>query len=255
MNRVIRYLATRMAITAVSMYTLATSAAPPDKTVVLVHGAWADGSSWNKVIPYLLDAGLHVVAVQNPLKSLPDDVANVTRVINDQAGSVVLVGHSYGGMVISEAGNHPKVRSLVYVAAFSPEPGQSVNDILAPFPKPPWVEKLHVDAGGFVTWPADLLQKEFASGLPVQLARTIASTQHPTFHGVNNDKVGTTLAYSTRPSWSVVSSEDRIIPAPLQMHFADVMKAKVVTVKTGHLPMLADPKAVARTIVAASRGN
>lgn len=222
-------------------------------TIVLVHGAWADGSSWRKVVPHLLGAGLNVVAVQNPLTSLPNDIANVNRVIDDQAGDVVLVGHSYGGMVISEAGNNPKVKSLVYVAAFSPTPNQSVNDILAPFPKPAWVDLLHADAGGFVTWPADALQSEFASGLPAEEASIIAATQHPTFYGVNNDKVGPMLAYTVKPTWSVISQEDHIIPAQLQMHFAAVMKSHVTPVKTGHLPMLADPKAVAQAIIAASK--
>ena len=230
----------------------AQTTAPP-KTVVLVHGAWADGSSWSKVVPYLQAAGLHVVAVQNPLASLPGDVANVVRVIDDQPGDVVLVGHSYGGMVISEAGNDPKVKALVYVAAFTPQPGQSVNAILAPFPPPAWLKMLHADAGGYVTWPADAMAAEFASGLPASEAKVLAATQHPTFAGVNNQPVGDKVAYASRPTWSVVSQDDHIIPAPLQMHFAQLMKSKVVPVKTGHLPMLADPKAVADAIIAAAR--
>lgn len=124
-------------------------------TVVLVHGAWADGSCWSEVAGHLIDAGVNVVAVQNPLSSLEADVATVRRVIDDQAGEVVLVGHSYGGVVISEAGNHDKVRSLVYVAAFAPGPNQSVNAILSAFPQPEWFSSLHADAQGWVTWPAE----------------------------------------------------------------------------------------------------
>lgn len=249
-----KILMTSLGMVAAFSATLATAQTPSaPKTVVLVHGAWADGSSWSKVVPYLQAAGLNVVAVQNPLASLPGDVANVTRVINDQAGDVILVGHSYGGMVISEAGNNSKVKALVYVAAFAPQPGQSVNAILAPFPPPAWLKMLHADAGGYVTWPADAMAAEFASGLPASEARVLAATQHPTFAGVNDQAIGDKVAYASRPTWSVVSQQDHIIPAPLQMHFAEVMKSHVVTVKTGHLPMLADPKAVADAIIAASR--
>jgi pimeloyl-ACP methyl ester carboxylesterase len=231
------------------------AAAEATKTVVLVHGAWADGSGWSEVVPLLQKEGLNVVAVQNPLSSFEADVANTTRVINDQPGDVILVGHSYGGMVITEAGNNPKVKAMVYVAAFAPEAGQSVNAILSGAPQPPeWFPLLHVDAGGYVTWPADAMAKYFASGLPEAEARVLAATQHPTFGGVNDGKVGDTVAWSSRPTWSVISENDLIIPPGLQHHFADVMKSTVVPVKTGHLPMFADPAGVAAAIITASSG-
>jgi pimeloyl-ACP methyl ester carboxylesterase len=227
--------------------------AGPQKSVVLVHGAWADGSSWSEVVPYLQAAGLNVVAVQNPLMSLKGDVANTVRVIQDQPGDVVLVGHSYGGEIITEAGNDPKVKALVYVAAFAPAPGQSVNDILSAFPAPVWFKDLHADAGGYVSWPLAPMTKYFASGLPAKQVEVLAATQHPTFGGVNDEKIGPTVAYSSKPAWSVVSEEDLIIPAALQMHFAEVMKSTVVPVKTGHLPMFKDPKGVAAAIIAAAK--
>jgi pimeloyl-ACP methyl ester carboxylesterase len=231
--------------------TAPTAQAAP-KTVVLVHGAWADGSSWSKVVPYLQAAGLNVVAVQNPLASLEGDAANTTRVINDQPGDVILVGHSYGGMVISEAGNNAKVKALVYVAAFSPKPNQSVNAILSAFPAPAWLSMLHADAGGYVTWPSEPWAAEFATGLPAEEQATLHAVQHPTFYGVNDNAVGDTVAWGTRPTFSVISEQDHIIPAPLQQMFAQQMRSTVVTVPTGHLAMIADPEGVARAIITAS---
>ncbi|QTC89909.1 alpha/beta fold hydrolase [Brevundimonas goettingensis] len=232
--------------------TAQTPAAPARKTVVLVHGAWADGGSWNRVVPYLLAAGLNVVAVQNPLASLEGDVANTTRVINDQAGDVILVGHSYGGVVITEAGNNPKVKALVYVAAFAPKPGQSVNAILSAFPPPAWFASLHADAGGYVTWPLSTWKTEFATGLPDDEQTVLHASQHPTFHGVNDNAIGDTAAWSSRPVTSVVSQQDHIIPAPLQMLFAQQMHSTVVPVEAGHLAMLIAPEETAKAIIAAA---
>lgn len=221
-------------------------------TVVLVHGAWADGSCWETVIPHLHRAGLRVVAVQNPLASLAGDVANVTRVLDDQPSEVLLVGHSYGGVVISEAGNHPKVTGLVYVAAFAPGPGQSINSLLSAAPEPPpWVAELHADAGGYVTWPAEAMAAWFSTGLPAELQATLAATQHPTFFQVNDGAVGDTPAWTNHPTTYVVASEDRVIPPPLQRQFAQAMGARTVEAAGGHLVMLAQPQAVAEAIIAA----
>ena len=254
MIRTIRHLlaATLIAFAGLSAQGASAQTTPAPKTVVLVHGAWADGSSWIKVVPYLLAAGLNVVAVQNPLASLEGDAANTTRVINDQPGDVILVGHSYGGMVISEAGNNDKVKALVYVAAFSPKPGQSVNAILSQFPAPAWLATLHADAGGYVTWPAASWASEFATGLPAADQAALRAVQHPTFYGVNDNTVGDTVAWSNRPAFSVVSEQDHIIPAPLQMLFAQQMHSTVVPVATGHLAMIADPQAVADVIIRAA---
>lgn len=239
-------------LTAASATAQTTAPTPAKKTVVLVHGAWADGTSWSRVIPYLLAAGLNVVAVQNPLASLEGDVANTTRVINDQADDVILVGHSYGGVVITEAGNNPKVKALVYVAAFAPKPGESVNSILSAFPKPAWFATLHADAGGYVTWPLDSWKSEFATGLPSGEQDMLHATQHPTFYGVNDNAVGATAAWATRPVFSVVSQQDHIIPAPLQMLFAQQMHSTVVPVEAGHLAMLIAPEETAKAIIAAA---
>lgn len=220
-------------------------------TVVLVHGAWADGSCWSEVAGHLIDAGVNVVAVQNPLSSLEADVATVRRVIDDQAGEVVLVGHSYGGVVISEAGNHDKVRSLVYVAAFAPGPNQSVNAILSAFSQPEWFSSLHADAQGWVTWPAEPMARWFSAGLPARQQAVLAATQHPTFFGVNDNAIGATAAWSVKPTHYVIADGDQIIPAQLQTHFATTMNATVTHADGGHLIMLAQPRVVADAILAA----
>jgi pimeloyl-ACP methyl ester carboxylesterase len=193
-----------------------------------------------------------VVAVQLPLSGLKDDVATVTRAIEDQSGPVVLVGHSYGGVVISEAGNHARVSSLVYVAAFAPGPNQSVNAILSAFPAPEWFSSLHADAQGWVTWPAEAMARWFSAGLPPERQAVLAAVQHPTFFGVNDEAIGATPAWSVKPTRYVVADADQIIPAQLQMHFATTMGAEVTHVDGGHLVMLSHPQPVAETIVAAT---
>jgi pimeloyl-ACP methyl ester carboxylesterase len=221
------------------------------KTVVLVHGAWANGASWSKVIPILEKAGLKVVAVHNPLSSLAADVANTKRVIDDQAGGVILVGHSYGGAVITEAGNNDKVESLVYVAAFAPEAGQSINAIIQPFGTPEYFPSIHADAGHYSTWPADAMQKWFAPDVPADEVEVMAATQGPFFLGIF-DEVVTTAAYKTKPTWFVVATQDQIIPPPLQTHFAELTKATVVPVEASHVPMVSQPEAVANAILSAA---
>src|SRR5246127_4427903 len=135
------------------------------RNIVIVHGAWADGSSWSKVIALLQAKGLHVVAVQNPLTSLPDDVAATKRAIALQDGPVLLVGHSYGGAVITEAGNDPKGVGLVYVAAFAPADGQSVNDLGKSFSVPPGSAEVRPDASGFLTLTPKGIAEHFAQDL------------------------------------------------------------------------------------------
>src|ERR1700761_4176565 len=153
------------------------------KNVVLVHGAFADGSSWEKVIPLLEARGLHVVAVQNPLSSLADEAAATKRAIDAQNGPVVLVGHSWGGAVISQAGNDDKVKALVYVAAFAPQKDQSINDILKGKPAPEWASALQKDSAGYLTLSTDAIIHDFAQDLPIAQARLVAATQGPWFAG------------------------------------------------------------------------
>jgi len=222
-----------------------------DKTVVLVHGAFADGSSWDKVIPLLEAKGLHVVAVQNPLSSLKDDVSATERVIEQQKGPVILVGHSWAGMVITEAGADPKVKALVYVAAFAPSTGQSINDILKGQPAPPWAGGLRKDSAGYLTLSEDAIAQHFASDLPARQARLIAATQGPWFSGCLDEKV-TTAAWQGKPSWDVVSEKDHMIPPALQDAMAKRIGARIVTADAGHVVMQSHPEQVAAAILTAA---
>lgn len=152
-------------------------------TIVLVHGAYADGSSWSKVIPLLQAEGYKVVAVQNPLTSLADDVAATNRAINQQTEPVLLVGHSWAGVVITQAGNNQKVKGLVYVSAFAPDSGQSVIDAAAGTPASPAAGSEIKDEGGFLTLPAATISKYFAQDLSPVEQNLIAATQVPWFNG------------------------------------------------------------------------
>lgn len=220
-------------------------------TVVLVHGAWADGASWSKIIPLLEADGIDVVAVHNPLSSFEADVAATRRVIADQPGDVVLVGHSYGGAVITEAGGSDKVSALVYVAAFAPSPGESLNAIVGSAPQPPpWLALIHADAGGYLSWPADAMATYFAPDLPAEEAAVLAATQGPIFAAVLDGQV-TEAAYEQKPTWFVISDEDQIIPPQLQAAFAQKMGATELHVASSHVPMLSQPAAVADAIKAA----
>lgn len=224
-------------------------------SIVLVHGAWANGSSWQEVVPLLQARGLDVVAVHNPASSFEDDVAATRRVIADQPGDVILVGHSYGGAVITEAGNSDKVRALVYVAAFAPAVGQSVNAIVAAAPEPPpWQGELHADAMGWLTWSTSGMAQYFAPDIPPEEAAVLAAVQAPLFSGAFDGQV-TATAFTEKPSWYVIADNDQIIPAVLQQIFADAMGATASHVASSHVPMLSQPQAVVDAIFAAVDGT
>ena len=214
------------------------------RNVVLVHGAWADGSSWSKVIPLLQAKGLHVVAVQNPLTLLADDVAATKRAIALQDGPVLLVGHSYGGVVITEAGNDPKVVGLVYVAALAPSEGESIASVAKPFAPAPIGGEVSADAEGFLTVTGKGIAEDFAQDLSDKEKQLLTSTQGPTASSVFGATV-TTAAWKTKPSWSVIASNDRAVPPELQKAEAAVMKATSITVASSHVPMLSHPKEIA----------
>ncbi len=227
---------------------------PAARNVVLVHGAWADGSSWAKVIPLLEAAGLHVVAVQNPLTSLQDDVAAVQRAIALQDGPVLLVGHSYGGAVITEAGTDPKVAGLVYVAAFAPDAGQAVGELGKEFPPAPGGAEIRPDAGGFLMMTRKGIEEDFAQDLPRAERKILAATQGPTNGAAFGAKV-TNAAWRTKPTWYVVAANDRMIAPDLERQFAKTMKAKTITVPSSHVPMLSHAQQVAKLIIEASKGE
>jgi pimeloyl-ACP methyl ester carboxylesterase len=217
------------------------------KNIVFVHGAWADGSSWSKVIPLLEAKGLHVVAVQNPLTSLADDVAAATRAIALQDGPVILVGHSYGGAVITEAGNDPKVAGLVFVAAFAPGDGESVASISKPYPAAPLGGELRPDAQGFLSVTPKGIAEDFAQDLPEKEKQILTATQGPTNAACFGATI-TTAAWKTKPSWFVIAGNDRAIPPELERAEATMMKATSITVASSHVAMLSHPKEVAELI-------
>lgn len=221
-------------------------------TVVLVHAALLDGSSWSKVIPILHKAGLTVVAVQNPLTSLADDVAATRRAIADADGPVILVGHSWGGSVITQAGTDAKVKALVYVAATAPAEGQSVMDLLKTAPPTPGGAEIKPDAAGFLTMAPDAFVKDFAPDVPAAEAHLLAAAQAPIAASAFGEKV-TEAAWKTRPSWYIVAGNDRMMPVSLEQSMAAAIKAKTVTVPGSHALIISHPKEVADVIVEAAK--
>jgi pimeloyl-ACP methyl ester carboxylesterase len=221
------------------------------KNIVIVHGAWVDGSSWSKVIPLLQAKGFHVVAVQNPLTSLADDIAATQRVIALQDGPVLLVGHSYGGVVITQAGNDPKVVGLVYVAAFAPSDGQSINVMGKSYPPAPLGNELRPDAQGFLSVTPKGVAEDIAQDLPEKEQQILAATQGQTASSVFGAAI-TTASWKTKPAWSVIAANDRAIPPELEKAQAASIGATSITLQSSHLVMLTHPKEVADFIATAA---
>ena len=215
--------------------------------VLLVHGAWADGSSWSKVIALLQAKGISAVAVQIPLTSLSNDVATVKRAIALQDGPVILAGHSYGGAVITEAGNDAKVVGLVYVAAFAPDNGESVGSLSKGYPPAPLGAELRPDSEGYLSISPKGFSEDFAEDLPEKERKVLWATQGPTNAAAFGEPI-TNAAWKTKPSWFVVAAEDRAIPPALERAEAERMKATTVTVASSHLVMISHPEEVAELI-------
>jgi pimeloyl-ACP methyl ester carboxylesterase len=242
-----------MSVSSASQSSPENTSANGPANVVLVHGAWADGSSWSKVIELLQAKKMHCVAVQIPLTSLADDVAATKRAIALQDGPVVLVGHSYGGAVITEAGNDPKVVGLVYVAAFAPGDGESVVSISKPYPPAPLGAELRPDSQGFLSITPKGIAESFAQDLPKAEKDVLTATQGPT-NGAAFGGTITTAAWKTKPSWFVIAGNDRAIPPELEKAEAVRMKATAITLPSSHLAMLSHPTEVAELIGKAARG-
>jgi pimeloyl-ACP methyl ester carboxylesterase len=219
-------------------------------TAVLVHGAWADGSSWRRVIRLLLAKGIDVVAVQNPTTSLADDVAATHQVLDAIKGPVVLVGHSWGGTVITEAGNRPNVKALVYVAAFAPAAGQSTGDQVGAHEAPPGLSGVTDTGNGKLMMSVESWISNVAQDLPESEARLLAAVQTPLGLPTFSDKV-TQAAWSERPTFYVISSEDRAVSVELQRQLAVEIKAKTTELQTSHMSLLSAPAAVTDVIHAA----
>ncbi|UYL07346.1 alpha/beta hydrolase [Bdellovibrio sp. SKB1291214] len=221
------------------------------KTIVLVHGAFADGSTWEKIIPTLQAAGHKVIAVQNPLTAMADDVASTTRTLTNQTEQVLLVGHSYGGAVITEVGTHPNVGGLVYVAAFAPEENQSVQDAVSNYPVPPGFGELSVDQFGFAILTEKGMKEFFAQDVSEEQKSIMFATQGPTFAGIFTSKL-TTAAWKAKPTTYIVAENDFMIQPDAQRDFAKRMNATTISLPTSHVPMISKPAEVAAAILAAA---
>jgi pimeloyl-ACP methyl ester carboxylesterase len=225
-------------------------AAPAVRNVVLVHGAYADGSSYAKVIPLLRARGLTVTAVQNPLTSLADDVAATRRAIARQEGPVILVGHSAAGVVITEVGNDPQVVGLVYISAVAPDDGQSLLDAIKGYPATPGGAEQKPDASGYLTITRKGIDEDFVPDLPAAERALVHATQGDWNSTYLAEKV-TTAAWKTKPSWFVIPN-DRMVPPQHERDAARRMKATTTFLNSSHVPMLSHPKQVAAVIIDAA---
>jgi pimeloyl-ACP methyl ester carboxylesterase len=222
------------------------------KNIVLVHGAFADGTSWSKVIPLLEAEGYHVVAVQNPLTSLADDVAATMRAIALQDGPVILVGHSWGGAVITQAGNDPKVAGLVYVAAYAPDVGESANDASTPYGLTEGQKSIRLDDQKFATMTSQGMLEDFAQCLPIAERKLIVAVQGESYGPMFAEKL-TTAAWKTKPSWVVISADDRMLPPAMERAEEKKLNATATVLPTCHLAMLKAPVKVAAVISEAAK--
>ena len=221
------------------------------RNVVLVHGLFADGSCWSEVIARLQSTGLNVTAVQNPLTSLEDSVAATRRVLMAQDGPTVLVGHSYAGMIITEAGIDPKVSALVYVAARAPDAGEDYAALAKQFPTPP--------ASAGIVWSGDYGQlseaaflRDFAGDVPADKARVLYAVQEPFNRALTTARTSV-AAWRSKPSFYAVSTQDRTIDPDLERFMAKRMGAKTVEVPASHLSLISQPDTIARLIIEATR--
>jgi pimeloyl-ACP methyl ester carboxylesterase len=224
--------------------------APKARNVVLVHGLFADGSCWTEVIARLQAKGIRATAVQNPLTSLHDAVDATKRVLAMQDGPTVLVGHSFAGMIVTEAGVDPKVSSLVYVAARAPDAGEDYTALAKTFPTPP--------ASAGIVWADDeghlseeAFLRDFAGDIPAKKARVLYAVQEPFKRSLLADKT-TQAAWRTKPSWYAVSTEDRTINPDLERFMAKRMGAKTIEVKASHLSLISQPDTITKLILEAA---
>ncbi len=224
--------------------------APRARNLVLAHGLFADGSCWSEVIARLQGAGLNTTAVQNPLTTLPEAVASATRVLDRQDGPTVLVGHSFSGMIVTEAGMHPKVSSLVYVAARAPDAGEDYAALAKTFPTPPASAGIVFDGDeGRLSEVAFL--RDFAGDLPEAKARVLYAVQEPFRKALLTGKT-THAAWRSKPSFYAVSTQDRTINPDLERFMAKRMGAKTIEVASSHLSMISHPGEIARLILEAA---
>jgi len=222
------------------------------KNIVLIHGAFADGSSWSKVIAQLQAKNYNVIAVQNPLTSLANDVTAAKRTIAQMNGPVLLVAHSYGGMVLSEAGKDPKVKGLVYVAALVPEDGQNANDVNAAMPTTGVEREFQISEDGFLSLSMKAVNEYFAPDASPEERKLIYATQVPLAASAGGEKVYNP-AWQTKPTWFIVAAQDRVINPDLERFKAKLIKATTIELQSSHVPMISQPDKVTDFIIGAAR--
>src|ERR1700720_2778567 len=223
---------------------------PKARNVVLVHGLFTDGSSWSEVIPRLQAAGLSVTSVQNPLTTLPEAVASAERVLARQDGRTVLAGHSFSGIIVAEAGVHPNVSALVYVAARAPDAGEDYTALAKTFPTPPATAGIVFDGDEGRLSEAAFL-RDFAGDLPEAKAKVLYAVQQPFQKALLAGKT-TQAAWRSKPSFYAVSTEDRTINPELERFMAKRMGAKTIEVKASHLSLISHPDEITRLILEAA---
>ena len=228
----------------------ATSAPTRARNVVLVHGLFADGSCWSEVIGRLQGAGLNVTSVQNPLTTLPEAVASAVRVLDRQDGPTVLAGHSFSGMIVTEAGVHPNVSALVYVAARAPDADEDYAALAKKYPTPPATAGIVFDGDEGRLGEAAFL-RDFAGDLPESKARVLYAVQEP-FHKSLLAGKTTQAAWRSKPSFYAVSTDDRTINPDLERFMAKRMGAKTIEIKASHLSLISQPESVSRLILEAA---
>lgn len=232
---------------------MAATNASTTTNIVLVHGLWADGSSWSKVIPILESAGHRVIAVQLAAHSLADDVATVKRAIELVGGPTILVAHSFGGFVITNAGyNNPNVTGLVYVSAFAPDEGESAVNFVPVESLPPGL--LVFDSGGFAYLNPEMFHEVFVQDVNATEAETLAVVQKPANQSLFTEKSGPP-AWKQLPTWFEVSESDHIIPPDAQRQFAQRMNATTISLNSSHASLVSHPDEIAQLILDAARGS
>ena len=225
------------------------------RNIILVHGAWADGSSWKKVIPILEQKGFHVTAVHLAFTSLANDAQTVKRELAIENGPTLLVAHSFGGVVITQAGDDPKVAGLVYLAAFAPNVGQSAADLNNEYPAPPGDKEFRADAEGFITLTDKGIAEDFAQDLPASEKKLLAATEGQV-SGPNELGTKVTIAaWRSKPCFYVVADHDRMIAPKLEEKLAEQMHAKAIHIPSSHVVMLSHPAQVADFIARAAAGH
>jgi pimeloyl-ACP methyl ester carboxylesterase len=223
--------------------------------IVLVHGAWADGSCWSDVVERLQADGYNVVAPQLPETSLADDVAKVRRVLTRQDGPTILAAHSYGGQVITALGTDaPNVVGLVYIAGFGLDEGESIGALLEQGPPPPAVANIDVDSEGFAWIPEDDFLAHFAADIDPVKAKVMYAVQQPLTMSTFDDVMGTP-AWKSLPSWYLVAQNDEVIPPDAERQFAQRMGADTIEVTSGHCAMVSHPEETTERIVTAANAT